>query len=93
MKKEAKLLRCTLLNGSAWRAERKYMRRYKGKCDMFFGIKHRLRKEEMRSSSTKRPRKDRGLQRMQRESPMKQRTVRIVSTHQEEFLWQLGAVL
>ena len=23
------------------------MRRYKGKCDVFFGIKHRLRKEEM----------------------------------------------
>ena len=32
MKNEAKLLRCTLLNGSAWRTERKYMRRYKGKC-------------------------------------------------------------
>ena len=47
MKKEAKLLRCTLLNGSAWSTERKYMRRYKGKCDVFFGIEHRLRKEEM----------------------------------------------
>ena len=47
MKKEAKLLRCTWLNGSAWSTERKYMRRYKGKCDIFFGIEHRLRKEEM----------------------------------------------
>ena len=27
MKKEAKLLRCTVLNGSAWSTERKYMRR------------------------------------------------------------------
>ena len=45
MKKEAKLLRCTLLNGSAWSTERKYMRRDKGKCDIFFGIEHRLRKE------------------------------------------------
>ena len=27
MKKDAKLLRCTLLNGSAWSTERKYMRR------------------------------------------------------------------
>ena len=36
MKKEAKLLRCTLLNGSAWSTERKYMRRYKGKWDVFF---------------------------------------------------------
>ena len=37
MKKEAKLLRCTLLNGSAWSTERKYMRRYEGECDIFFG--------------------------------------------------------
>ena len=36
MKKEAKLLRCTLLNGSAWSTEKKNMRRYKGKCDVFF---------------------------------------------------------
>ena len=47
MQKEAKLLRCTLLNGSAWSTERKYLRRYKGKCDIFCGIEHRLRKEEM----------------------------------------------
>ena len=26
---------------------KKYMRRYKGKCDIFFGIEHRLRKEDM----------------------------------------------
>ena len=38
MEKEAKLLRCTLLNGTAWSAERKYMRRYGGKCDVFFGM-------------------------------------------------------
>ena len=47
MKKEAKLLRCTLLNGSAWSTERKKMRRSEEKCDVFFGIQHRLRKEEM----------------------------------------------
>ena len=47
MKKEAKLLRCTLLNGSAWNTERKYMRRNKGKCDIFFGMEHRLREEKM----------------------------------------------
>ena len=45
MKKETKLLRCTLLNGSAWSTEKKYMRRYKGTFDIFFGIEHRLRKE------------------------------------------------
>ena len=47
MKKEAKLLRCTLLLGSAWSTKRKSTKRYKGKCDVFFGIEHRERKEEM----------------------------------------------
>ena len=46
-KKEAMLLRCTLLNGSVWSTERKYMRRYKGKCDIFFGMERRLVREEM----------------------------------------------
>ena len=40
MKKEVKLLRCTLLNGSAWSTERKYMGRYKGTCGIFLGIEH-----------------------------------------------------
>ena len=44
---EKEELRCTLLNGSAWSAERKYMRIYKGKCDIFFGIEHRLMRKEM----------------------------------------------
>ena len=47
MRKEAKRLRCTLLNGSAWSTERKCPRRYKGKCDIFFASEHRLREEEM----------------------------------------------
>ena len=38
---------CALLHGSAWSTERKYMRRYNGNFDVFFGIKHRLRNEEM----------------------------------------------
>ena len=79
----AKLLRCTLLNGSACSTERKNMRRYKRKCDIFFATEHRLRKE--------RPRKDGDLQRMQRELPKERQAVRIVSTHQEEFLWQSTA--
>ena len=45
MKKEVKLLRCTLLKGSAWSTEKRYMRRYTGKCDIFFWEKHRLREE------------------------------------------------
>ena len=36
MKKEAKLLRCTLLDGSAWSTEKSTVRRYRGNCDVFF---------------------------------------------------------
>ena len=53
MKKEMKLLRRTLLNGSAWSTERKYMTKFVGKCDIFFGIEHRLRKEEMEDQFNK----------------------------------------
>ena len=52
-KTEAKLLRCTLLNGSAWSTERKYMRKYRGRCDIFFGIEHILRKKEMEEQFNK----------------------------------------
>ena len=78
MKKEAKLLRYTL-------------RRYKGKCDIFFGVEHRLRKQEMEEQLNKEAKKDGGSQRMQRELPIKQQAVRMVSTYQEEFLWQSTA--
>ena len=47
MRIEEKRLKCTLLSGSAWSTEKKYMRRYKGTFDIFFGIEHRLIKEEM----------------------------------------------
>ena len=45
MKKEAGVLRCTCSTGRLG-VQRKYMKRNKGKCD-FFGIEHRVRKEEM----------------------------------------------
>ena len=51
--KNEETLRCTLLNGSAWSTEGKYMRRYKGKCDILFGIEHRLRKEEMEEQNNR----------------------------------------
>ena len=47
MRKEEKRLKCILLNGSVWSTEKKYLRTYKGTFDIFFGIEHRLRKEEM----------------------------------------------
>ena len=36
MKKEARVWVCTVLNGSAWITEKKYLSRYKGKCEIFF---------------------------------------------------------
>ena len=51
----------------------------------------RAQTEEGGSSSIDRPRMDGGLQPTQRESPIKQQAVRIVSTHQEEFLLQSTA--
>ena len=53
MRKEEKRLRCALLIGSAWSTEKKYMRRYKGTFDIFFGAEHRLRKEEMEEQFNK----------------------------------------
>ena len=53
MNKEAKLLRCTLLNGPAWSTERTFLRKYKSTFDIFFGIEHRLRKEEMEEQFNK----------------------------------------
>ena len=91
MRKEEKRLKCTLLNGSAWSTERMYMRRYTGNFDVFFGTEHRLRKEEMRNSSTKRPRKDGGLQRVQQELLRKRQAMRIANTRLDEFLSQSTA--
>ena len=47
MRIEEKRLKCTLLSGPAWSTEKKYMRRYKGTFDIFFGTEDRLIKEEM----------------------------------------------
>ena len=46
-------MRCTLLNGPAWSTEKKYMRRYKGVFDIFFGVELRMRKEEMEEQFNK----------------------------------------
>ena len=35
MKKEARRLRCTVLNGSTWSTEKKYMRRHQRKYNIF----------------------------------------------------------
>ena len=41
------MVRWTLLNGSAWCIEKKFLRRYKGTSDIFLGVEHRMRKEAM----------------------------------------------
>ena len=65
------------------------MRRYKGKCEIFFGIEHRLRKEEMDGGAVQQRSQGRmDICRRFRDLPMKLQAARIVSTHQEEFLWQ-----
>ena len=50
---QPKTVRCTLLHGSAWRTERKYLRRYRGTFDIFFGNEHRMRREEMEEQFNK----------------------------------------
>ena len=91
MKKEAKLLMCTLLNGSAWSTEKKCMRRKKKQVRCLLWLRAQAEKGGNGGADKKKSRKDGGLQRMQRETLMKQQAVRIVSTHQEEFLWQSTA--
>ena len=53
MPKPSRSARCPLLNGSAWSTERKYMRRYQGTFDIFFGIEHRMRRDEMEEQFNK----------------------------------------
>ena len=53
MQKPSKAVRYTLLNGSAWGSDKKYMRRYKSTFDIFFGIEHRTTKEQMEEQFNK----------------------------------------
>ena len=77
-------MKCTLLNGS-------YIRRFKGKCDIFFGIVHRLRKEDMEELFNREAKgewrfaTDAARVTDERASSEDQRT------HQEEFLLQSTA--
>ena len=82
MKKEAKLLRCTLLVSTEEIHEK---RQKENATDIFLGIDHRLRRK-CRSSSTKKPRRDVDLQQTQRKSLMKEQAVRIRSTRRVESL-------
>ena len=47
MRRPSKIARCTLSNGSAWSTEKKFLVEYNGTFDIFHGIEHRMRREEM----------------------------------------------
>ena len=47
IQKDSRMVRCTLLSGSRWNTEEKCMRTYKGTFDIFIGVEHRTRQEEM----------------------------------------------
>ena len=68
--------------------ERKYMGRYKGTFDVFFGMEYRLRKEEMEEQFNREAKEEEDLRRVQQESQRKWQETTIVSTRQEEFLLQ-----
>ena len=53
MQKASKTARCALLNGSTWSTERKHMRMHRGTFDIFFGVEHRLRREDMEEQFNK----------------------------------------
>ena len=53
MQKEAKKGMMHLVNGT----ERNYMRRYKGTFDIFFGVEHRMKTEEMEEQFNKEAKK------------------------------------
>ena len=67
------------------------MRRYKGKCDIFLGIEHRLVKVEMEEQFNKEALEGWRFAADASRITMKQHAARIVSTHQDEFLWQSTA--
>ena len=66
------------------------MRRYKGQCDIFFGIEHRLRKEEMEEQFNGDV-KEGWRCAADAATLMRKQVVRIVNTRQEEFWWQSTA--
>ena len=93
MRKEQKRLRCALLNGSAWTTGKKYMRRFNGTFEVFFGIEPRLRKEEMEEQLNKEAREGWGFAASAARITEERQELRIASTRQEEFWWQSTATL
>ena len=68
-KKNVKKVRYTLLNGSPWCTKRKYMRRCWCTLDIFLGIEHRMKREEMEEQLNKKSSKDGGVPLTRQGSP------------------------
>ena len=68
------------------------MRRYKGKCDVFFERAQNEEGRKGRAVQQKTSRKGGGLQPMQQELWMKRQAVRTEIIHQEAYLWQSTAI-
>ena len=80
MQKESKMERCTLLNRSTWRTEKKYMKRHKGTFDIFFGGEQIMQKEEMEEQFNKEAKHGWRLAVDAARITMKMQAVRIAST-------------
>ena len=53
MQKDSKMIKCTSRNGSVWSTVWESMKRYTSNFDIFFGIEHKMRKEEMEEQFNK----------------------------------------
>ena len=91
MQKGLKTVMCTLLNGLAWCTEREYMKRSRSTFDIFFGIKHRMRREEMEERFIKEAKQGWRFAADAEGSPTQKQAVRITSTRREEFFWRSTA--
>ena len=80
-----------MANGSAWSTERKYMRRFRGKCDVFFGIEHRMRKEEMKEHFNREAKEGWRFAADAARITDERASSEDESIHQEEYLWQSTA--
>ena len=85
IQKASETVRCTLFDGSARNTERKYMRRYRSAWDIFFGIEHMMRREDVEEQFNKAASRDGGLQPTQRESPKKMQAVMVASTRRRSL--------
>ena len=92
MQQDSETVRCTLLNGSAWCPERLHMRCCVGAFGIFFGIEHRMRREEMEEHFNKEAEQGWRFAADAADHRRKLRAVRTASTRRKESLLQWTAI-